>query len=120
MIHSCYPIHVGLQVDEATTQLLEEHVIMTQSMAFSPYKAPFEDRIVRWEAQLSLASEIVESWLTVQRAWMYLEPIFASPDIMQQLPVEGKRFATVDRTWRKTSVFISKASDSAERLQQDA
>jgi dynein heavy chain, axonemal len=89
-------------VDEATTQLLEEHVIMTQSMAFSPYKAPFEDRIVRWEAQLSMASEVVESWLTVQRAWMYLEPIFTSPDIMQQLPVEGKRFATVDRTWRKT------------------
>jgi hypothetical protein len=34
---------------------------------------------------------------------MYLEPIFSSDDIMQQLPLEGKRFATVDRMWRKTT-----------------
>ncbi len=33
---------------------------------------------------------------------MYLEPIFSSEDIMRQLPTEGKRFAGVDRTWRKT------------------
>lgn len=34
---------------------------------------------------------------------MYLEPIFGSEDIMQQLPLEGKRFATVGRMWRKTT-----------------
>lgn len=39
---------------------------------------------------------------------MYLEPIFSSEDIMQQLPLEGKRFATVDRMWRK-------ATDAAKR-----
>ena len=39
--------------------------------------------------------------ITVQRSWMYLEPIFGSDDIMQQLPLEGKRFAAVDRSWRK-------------------
>ena len=37
----------------------------------------------------------------MQRSWMYLEPIFGSDDIMQQLPLEGKRFAAVDRSWRK-------------------
>jgi dynein heavy chain len=46
-------------------------------------------------------SEVIEQWLTLQRGWMYLEPIFSSPDIMQQLPMEGKRFAAVDRSWRK-------------------
>lgn len=70
-------------------------------MAFSPFKGPFVDRVTKWEAQLSLASEILDAWLAVQRSWMYLEPILTSPDIMQQLPLEGKRFATVDRTWRK-------------------
>jgi hypothetical protein len=46
-------------------------------------------------------SEVLEQWISLQRTWMYLEPIFSSADIMQQLPLEGKRFATVDRSWRK-------------------
>jgi hypothetical protein len=36
--------------------MLDDHIVMTQSMAFSPYKKPFEERIIKWEAQLSLVS----------------------------------------------------------------
>lgn len=52
---------------------------------------------------LAQVSEILDQWIQLQRQWMYLEPIFGSEDIMQQLPLEGKRFATVDRMWRKTT-----------------
>ncbi len=31
---------------------------------------------------------------------MYLQPIFDSPDIMKQLPTEGKKFKSVDHLWR--------------------
>lgn len=79
---------------------------MTQSMAFSPYKKPFEERLMRWEAQLSLVSEVIDEWLALQRAWMYLEPIFSSPDILQQLPQEGKRYSSVDRIWRKVRMWF--------------
>ncbi|KXZ54227.1 hypothetical protein GPECTOR_5g319 [Gonium pectorale] len=92
-----------VKVDEQISQMLDDHIAMTQSMAFSPFKKPFEERIIKWEQQLSLVSEILDQWIQLQRQWMYLEPIFGSEDIMQQLPLEGKRFATVDRMWRKTT-----------------
>ncbi|GAX80571.1 hypothetical protein CEUSTIGMA_g8008.t1 [Chlamydomonas eustigma] len=92
-----------IKVEESVTQTLDDHIVMTQSMVFSPYKKPFEERIIKWEQQLSLVSEILDQWMAVQRQWMYLEPIFSSEDIMQQLPLEGKRFSTVDRMWRKAT-----------------
>ena len=42
---------------------------------------------------------ILDSWLKVQAAWLYLEPIFGSQDIRNQIPVEGKMFEEVDAHW---------------------
>lgn len=39
--------------DEAS-QLLDDHIVMTQSMSFSPYKKVFEDRITTWESKLRM------------------------------------------------------------------
>lgn len=133
--------------DEAS-QLLDDHIVMTQSMAFSPYKKPFEERISKWESKLKMTQvsqsscryyseihmvsyfwivclvcmqasspktitkslcvtvvfcwqEVLEEWLICQRSWLYTEPIFSSDDINRQLPVEGKRYLTMERTWRK-------------------
>lgn len=86
--------------DEAS-QLLDDHIVMTQSMSFSPYKKPFEQRINSWETKLKLTQEVLEEWLNCQRSWLYLEPIFSSEDITQQLPVESKRYQTMERIWRK-------------------
>lgn len=48
---------------------------------------------------------ILESWLKVQAAWLYLEPIFGSQDIRNQIPVEGKMFEEVDEHWSVTETY---------------
>ena len=77
-------------------------------MQFSSFKKPFEERIKAWDEQLSLVSEVIEEWLAVQSNWLYLQPIFDSPDILKQLPVEGKRFQKADRNWRVTMSQVKK------------
>ncbi|XP_058416307.1 dynein axonemal heavy chain 1 isoform X1 [Diceros bicornis minor] len=96
--------------DEAS-QLLDDHIVMTQSMSFSPYKKPFEQRISSWENKLKLTQEVLEEWLNCQRSWLYLEPIFSSEDINWQLPVESKRYQTMERIWRK---IMKNAYDNRE------
>ena len=93
-----------IRIDDEHAQMLDDQIVMTQAMSFSPYKAPFADEIETWEKTLRMVSDVLEEWLEVQRSWQYLEPIFGSKDIMDQLPLEGKRFAAVDRQWRKTLV----------------
>ena len=70
-------------------QQLDDNIVMTQSIAFSPFKGPFEEQIENWEKRLLLAQEILDEWVACQRLWLYLEPIFGSEDIQKQLP--GKR-----------------------------
>ena len=48
---------------------------------------------------------ILDSWLKVQAAWLYLEPIFGSQDIRRQIPVEGQMFEEVDEHWYETNTF---------------
>jgi dynein heavy chain len=43
-----------LQLDEAMAQQLDDHIVMLQSMAFSPYRKPFEERLAKWDATLNL------------------------------------------------------------------
>lgn len=47
----------AVQLEEAMTQQLDDHIVMLQSMGFSPYKKPFEDRLAKWDTTLNLVSK---------------------------------------------------------------
>ena len=48
---------------DESAQQLDDHIVMTQAMSFSPYKKPFEARIMTWENKLRITQDVMEEWL---------------------------------------------------------
>ena len=67
---------------------LEETQLVVQSVMGSPYVAALRNEADHWNKQLALFSDTLDEWLACQRSWMYLESIFAAPDLQRQLPTE--------------------------------
>ena len=69
-------------------------------MKSSPYYRSvreFQEEGKLWEDRLTKLRAAFDSWVDVQRRWVYLEGIlFGSSDIKAQLPAEWSRFKSVD------------------------
>lgn len=98
-------IVAGGSIDEIQ-QILDDQIVKTQTMKGSPYAKVFEDRIKNWESWLDYTLSFSEFWVKVQSVWLYLEPIFSSPDILKHLPMEGSVFSGVDKSWKEMMAEI--------------
>jgi dynein heavy chain len=89
-----------LHKPEPIWELLDEHILKTLAIAASPYVKFLQSEVNHWKQTLIRIQEVLEEWGKVQRGWLYLQPIFSSPDIQTQLPAVTASFASVDRQWR--------------------
>lgn len=56
-----------MKVSDDIMQMLDDHIVLTQQISFSPFKGPFEKEIDDWQDKLRLTSEVIEEWIDVQR-----------------------------------------------------
>merc|ERR1719262_1923658 len=71
-------------------------------MMGSRFIAGIRDNVEIWEKKINTGADVLDEWLQVQRAWMYLENIFSAEDIQKQLPAEATKFKQVDKFWKET------------------
>jgi len=69
-------------------------------MKGSPFAKFMLPDIDKWERVLIRTQDNLDMWLKVQNSWMYLEPVFSSEDIINQMPVEGAKFREVNIAWK--------------------
>ena len=85
---------------------LGDHQSLLGSLKDSPYFKPFADQAAQYEGKFALLDEVLHGLNTIQRKWVYLEPIFGRG----ALPQEAGRFHRVDEEFR----------DIMLKLRQDA
>ena len=105
-------IYYKIKTFEEIGNLLDDHIVNTQMMAFSPFKAHFEEEISEWENNLRHMLDVLEEWMKVQADWMYLQPIFESKDIAKQLADESKKFGNINKFWKREMGAIIKSPNT--------
>jgi len=82
--------------EELFTQI-DEHINNISSMKMSPYYKVFEEEIVPWDEKLQKIRLVFDTWIDVQRRYVYLEGIFfGSADIKSMLSTEFNKFKAID------------------------
>ncbi|XP_050527915.1 dynein axonemal heavy chain 6-like [Daktulosphaira vitifoliae] len=88
--------------------VIEEVNINLNTIITSKHVGLIKSRVMDWIKSMELITEILSEWTTCQTNWIYLESIFAAPDIQRQLPNETKMFNQVNRSWKNIMKNVSK------------
>ena len=99
---------------------LEDHMLNLQTMGGSRFVGIFQESVRKWERTLNHVSETMDVWFVVQTRWQYLEGIFSSEDIRQQLPEEARKFAAIDKVWKTIMAATQKSPNVVDACQTDS
>uniref|UniRef100_A0A1I8P355 AAA+ ATPase domain-containing protein n=1 Tax=Stomoxys calcitrans TaxID=35570 RepID=A0A1I8P355_STOCA len=86
---------------EELQTILDDSNVNINTIAASKYVAPIKERVDQWIEDLEQCGKTLEVWMECQTSWIYLEAIFASPDIQRQLPQEANMFFVVDNSFKE-------------------
>lgn len=64
-----------MKIPDEIQQMLDDHLVLTQQVSFSPFKGPFEEMINQWEENLKITSDVIEEWMDVQK-YFFLKFLF--------------------------------------------
>lgn len=56
-----------LKISDEIQQQMDDHIVLTQQLSFSPFKGPFEVSIDEWEEKLRAMADVSEEWMDVQK-----------------------------------------------------
>uniref|UniRef100_A0A1A9V6M7 AAA+ ATPase domain-containing protein n=1 Tax=Glossina austeni TaxID=7395 RepID=A0A1A9V6M7_GLOAU len=108
---------------EELQAVLDDSTVNMNTIAASKYVGSIKHKVDEWLEQLDQFGKTLELWIECQTTWIYLEAIFASPDIQRQLPQEAKMFFQVDKTFKdmvrtakKVSLALPVMSSTANYL----
>lgn len=85
---------------------LGDNQSLLSSLKDSPYFFNFVDKATLWEQKLAELTGILAQLQTIQRKWIYLEPIFGRG----ALPKEQARFKSVDNDFKQIMLGIKRDS----------
>ncbi|XP_053595266.1 dynein axonemal heavy chain 7 [Microplitis demolitor] len=98
MIYKDSGVNILTQLDDVIL-ILEEHTIKLQGMRGSAFVKPVENEVKLFYELLVRIRKTIDEWSKLQVQWIYLLPIFTSPDIIAQLPEEAAMFSEVNKTF---------------------
>ena len=91
--------HFILSEIDDIASTIDDQLVTTQTLLTSPFIAPMKKRATEKLEFLRGCHEILENWVSCQRSWLYLQPIFTGTSIQQKLFKEANDWATVEKIW---------------------
>eukprot|EP00397_Hematodinium_sp_SG-2012_P000031 GEMP01000031.1.p1 GENE.GEMP01000031.1~~GEMP01000031.1.p1 ORF type:complete len:4639 (+),score=1050.01 GEMP01000031.1:391-14307(+) len=96
-----YPcVLAGGKVGEVQ-EALEETMMALNTMNAQRHSVPFKEELTGMLTNLSDTADTIEKWFKTQQMWTSLESVFTGGDIAKQMPMEAKKFQTIDKDWIK-------------------